>query len=133
MKITKHTKSLVLIDQIISVLEKETEPLDTEFFDTVILNFRDPRYSSEDGGFHPVEISLTATGDLQYITDFSYVGAGEMSELEKELDFDFSLALFQQYGHDYVITEGAELFKIWQENFCSYYQSGMYEVEITTL
>jgi len=133
MKITKHTKSLVLIDQIISVLEKETESLDTEFFDTVILNFRDPGYSAETGGFHPVEISLTATGDLQYITDFAYVGSGEMSELEKELDFDFSLALFQQYGHDYVITEGAELFKIWQENFCSYYQSGMYEVEITTL
>jgi len=133
MKITKYTKSLVLIDQLISVLEKETESLDTEFFDQVILNFRDPGYSAETGGYHPVEISLTATGDLQYITDFAYVGAGEMSELEKEMDFDFLLELFQQYGHDYLITEGAELFKIWQENFCSYYHSGIYEVEITTL
>jgi len=133
MKIKKHTKSLVLIDRLISVLEKETESLDTEFFDQVILNFRDPNYSSETGGYHPVEISLTATGDLQYITDFAYVGAGDMSELEKELDFDFLIELFQQYGRDYLITEGAELFKIWQENFCSYYHSGIYIVEITPL
>ena len=133
MKIKKHTKSLVLIAQLISVLEKETESLDPEFFDQVILNFRDPSYSAETGGYHPVEISLTATGDLQYITDFAYVGAGEMSELEKELDFDFLIELFQQCGRDYLITEGAELFKIWQENFCGYYHSGTYEIEITTL
>jgi len=133
MKIKTHTKSLVLIAQLISVLEKETESLDAEFFDQVILNFRDPSYSAETGGYHPVEISLTATGDLLYITDFAYVGAGEMSELEKELDFDFLIELFQQCGRDYLITEGAELFKIWQENFCGYYHSGTYEIEITTL
>ena len=31
--------------------------------DSVTINFRDPNYSAENGGFHPVEIRLEKHGD----------------------------------------------------------------------
>ena len=46
---------------------------------SVTINFRDPTYSAESGGFHPVEIRLERqnnTWHLCYITDFVYVGSG---------------------------------------------------------
>jgi hypothetical protein len=90
----------------------------------VILNFKDPNYSSDTGGYHPVEVMINADGTIQYITDFAYVG----KELVKELDFDLKLKLFQQMGRDYPIKEGRGLFRIFQSNFCSYYESGVFDV-----
>ena len=60
--------------------------------DSVTINFRDPTYSAENGGFHPVEIRLERQNNawhLCYITDFAYVGSGPYVELAKDLDFDF--------------------------------------------
>ena len=59
----------------------------------VTMNFRDPDYGPESGGFHPVEIRLQRQGNLWslvYITDFSYVGMGDYAGIGKEVDFDFS-------------------------------------------
>ena len=44
--------------------------------DSITINFRDPNYSVESGGFHPVEMRLEKHGDTWqfcYITDFLHV------------------------------------------------------------
>lgn len=43
------------------------------------IHFRDKSYSTEEGGYHPVDIGLNIvngkTVDILYITDFSYMGS----------------------------------------------------------
>ena len=126
----QHVQSLKLSNDLIEIIETLTENI-TANDGYITLNFRDPTYSAVTGGYHPVEISINAAGQVQYITDFSYVGQGDYVELAKELDFDFSLGLFQQMGRDYPLEQGAELFQIFQSNFCSYYHSGVFKVEIS--
>jgi hypothetical protein len=74
---------------------------------------------------------MDASGEIQYVTDFSYVGYGGYEELVKELDFDFSLGLFQQFDRCYPIESAREMFLMWQQNFCAYYHMGVYQVQIT--
>jgi len=125
----QYVQSLKLTKGLIQIIEKLTEnKMPDDGFITI--NFRDPTYSAETGGYHPVEISINTAGQVQYITDFSYVGQGGYAELVKELDFDFNLGLFQHMGREYSIEQGAELFQIFQSNFCSYYHSGVFEVEV---
>lgn len=126
----QYVSRLKLSNDLIQIIEKLTKnKIPNDGY--ITLNFRDPSYSAEQGGYHPVEISINAAGQVQYITDFSYVGQGSYAELAKEQDFDFSLSLFQHMGRDYPIEQGIELFRIFQSNFCSYYQSGVFEVEIS--
>jgi hypothetical protein len=43
----------------------------------VVINFRDPDYSAESGGFHPVEMRFIRQDNewyFDYVTDFSYMG-----------------------------------------------------------
>ena len=96
-----------------------------------ILNFRDPNYSAEHGGYHPVEVMVLSTGVLAYVTDFAYVGCPPYAELTKELDFDFSYGLFGHLGRDYPVQEGRELFQLFQENFVSYYRTGIFTVSVS--
>ncbi|HBB0884904.1 TPA: DUF2787 domain-containing protein, partial [Escherichia coli] len=59
------------------------------------INFRDPEYSPETGGWHPVEIRLIPAGEdwqLDYVTDFHYAGH-PWPELEKDVDVSWT----QQY------------------------------------
>lgn len=91
----------------------------------VTINFRDPDYSPQTGGFHPVEIRLEKGDDqwqLCYITDFCYVGYQGQWELVKELDFDFSCGVFQSISGLLVIESAAELYPIWERNFLCYWQ-----------
>lgn len=96
------------------------------------LNFRDPDYSAENGGFHPVEVRLVKSGadwEISYITDFAYVGLGYFAELAKELDFDFGC---QQYTHglfgDIPSDELAELFSLWADNFMQFTQMDIFTI-----
>ncbi|MEZ8138872.1 DUF2787 family protein [Vibrio splendidus] len=96
----------------------------TPMIQSVVINFRDKSYSSEDGGFHPVEIRITRLGDqwvFDYITDFSYCGL--IPELEKEIDFDFGHGVaYIRYMGEVSITEPsvAEFYSMWETNFLSY-------------
>ena len=66
--------------------------LDLERLTQLTFNFRNPGYSAEQGGVHPVEIRLVrGLNDwlFDYVTDFSYQGLGQDAELCKELDFNF--------------------------------------------
>lgn len=59
----------------------------------ITINFRDPTYSADAGGFHPVEIRLEKDQSqwrISYITDFCHVSSSYMAELAKDLDFYFS-------------------------------------------
>jgi len=116
---------------LIKILEAELNTTEQSEPMTNILNFRDPNYSSTEGGFHPVEIMINDKGIIQYITDFAYVGSGDMSELAKELDFDFASGVLEQMGRCYPIEQAWELFSVWQQNFCAYYDMGVFEVEIS--
>jgi len=128
MTIDQEACPFPLFHSFIEILEKEIANARVLSGQGVILNFRDPSYSSETGGFHPVEISLTGLGRIRYITDFSYVGPANFAELTKELDFDFSMGLFQHLGREFPIHNGRDLFALWQGNFVDYYQMGIYSV-----
>jgi hypothetical protein len=52
---------------------------------SVTINFRNPNHTSDDGGYHPVEIRLENEGDGWC---FCYVDCGYMAELAKDLGFD---------------------------------------------
>jgi hypothetical protein len=89
----------------------------------VTINFRDPNYSADDGGYHPVEIRLENEGDgwrFCYITDFVFVGSGYIAELAKDLDFDFQAGIFQNLFGTYPIEQAIEMFQIWENNFVFY-------------
>jgi hypothetical protein len=89
----------------------------------VTINFRDPNYSADDGGYHPVEIRLKNEGDgwrFCYITDFCYIGSGFMAELAKDVDFAFDDGIFNNLFGTYPIEQAIEMFQIWETNFVYY-------------
>jgi len=129
MKVQQQNYPLPISDKLVAILEKEIVKSGIDTQNGVIINFRDPDYSQVAGGFHPVEIACVDER-IHYITDFSYVGMPPFAELAKELDFDLGLKLFQQQGHEYPLGHVAELFQLWEQNFCSYYHMGVYQVEV---
>ncbi len=93
---------------------------------SVTINFRDPTYSAESGGFHPVEIRLERqnnTWHLCYITGFAYVGSGPYAELAKDLDFDFQAGVFQNLFGVFPIEQATDMYQIWEGNFLHYWQA----------
>lgn len=131
MKINSNNCPYPVGRALIRILEKEISKTIIPDGVAVTLNFRDPDYSAERGGFHPVEIRLDADGSISYITDFSIVGPPPYSELAKEIDFDFGQKVFQHFDRTCPIEAGAELWRIWCSNFCSYYQMEIFEVTVT--
>lgn len=94
------------------------------------INFANSDYQPGNG-YHPVEIRVHASGELDYITDFSYVGLGQDVELIKELDFDFTNCAFGQSFMGqlrYTIAHQARgIYRTWQANFCDYHRHGAYD------
>jgi hypothetical protein len=89
----------------------------------VTINFSDPNYSADDGGYHPVEIRLENDNDgwrFCFITDFTYVGSGYCVELAKDFDLDFSAGVFQNLFGIYPIEQAIDIFQIWETNFVYY-------------
>ena len=119
--------------QLVAIIAQELEASCIDASSGFILNFRDPDYSAESGGYHPVEIAVDGHGRIQYITDFAYVGGGRFAELDKELDFDFSYGKFQHMGREFDIKDGAALYKIWQSNFCSYYEWKVFQATVQSM
>jgi hypothetical protein len=89
----------------------------------VTINFRDPTYSADAGGFHPVEIRLEKDHSqwrINYITDFCYVGSSYMAELAKDLDFDFGCGVFQNLVGTYPLEHATEIYQVWEQKFLVY-------------
>ncbi|MBG9996813.1 DUF2787 domain-containing protein [Pseudoalteromonas sp. NZS127_1] len=101
----------------------------------VTLNFKDPDYSPETGGFHPVEVRLekqATSWQLIYITDFSYQGR-HTPELIKEIDVCFSIKQVYHFLAGWLnAREGKELLALFISNFVEYYNIGCYQVTVTT-
>ena len=110
---------LILLSQ-----EAERTDLDLSRCTQLTFNFRNPGYSAEQGGVHPVEIRLVRGLDdwlFDYVTDFSYQGLGQDAELCKELDFNFLDGDHTMLGWGPLqLAEARELFALWQRNFIAY-------------
>jgi hypothetical protein len=99
----------------------------------VVINFRDPNYSAQNGGFHPVEISIDAQGNILYLTDFAYHGMPPMAELAIELDWNFEQDRFWQFDRVYDLECGRGLLNLYLKNFTAYHKAGCFEVEVSAI
>lgn len=131
-KLLKQLQKLPVSDQFCDSILKLI-PIDFLEKD-VVLNFRDPNYSAERGGYHPVEIMLSKQEEqwqIRYITDFCFVGQGAFVELAKCLDFDVDQNLFQDQARCYPLKTANSLYKTWEQNFlCYLHQFGAYDVTV---
>jgi hypothetical protein len=132
LKLTAATSITFLDSLFVQLINDILDKSPGDVSNGVILNFRDPTYSAESGGLHPVEISIDPEGNLQYITDFSYAGIPPCAELEKELDWDFTCNRFSQFGRDFDLECGRALLGLYIRNFCAYFESGVYEITVTS-
>jgi hypothetical protein len=121
---------LAVSKKLVLIIQREFEKSNIDSSAGFILNFRDPDYSAESGGYHPIEIAVDKHSRIQYITEFAYFGSGPFAELDREIDFDFSRRVFQHMGREFPIERGASLFSIWQANFCEYVERQVFEVSI---
>ena len=117
----------ILLHEMGVFLEKE-QPEDYQY---VIANFRDPSYSAQEGGYHPVEVMVNRDGSIEYITDFSYAGMGGYAELVKELDFYPITGIGEMMGQPFNLHDEQELYRIFQSNFCTYYHMGIFTVTVS--
>jgi hypothetical protein len=131
MQINPYTKITLLDPAFVSTINNLLKDTTLESSEVVALNFRDPTYSAESGGYHPVEIHVDSKGDVLSITDFAYFGCPPMVELGIELDWNFEQGSFRQYDSFYDLECGRGLLGLYVANFTAY--SGVYQVEVTTL
>jgi hypothetical protein len=112
--------------RLLKILEEELQkPIEVD--DGIIISFRDPDFTPEGGGFHPVEFALRKDGTLLYATDFCYVGSPPHCDLVKSLDFDFSLDHFRHLGMDFPLAKGRDAFQMFQSNFVAYHTMNAYQ------
>jgi len=135
MSITVNPQTIItmLDPDFVSVVNDLLKDTTLEASEVVALNFRDPTYSAENGGFHPVEIHVDSKGDVLSITDFAYFGMPPFMELGIELDWSFEHDSFRQFDSMYDLECGRGLLGLYLANFTAYYKSGVYQVEVTTL
>lgn len=122
-----------LFDVIVNAITKQGESIGNA--SELTINFRDKDYSAAAGGFHPVEVRLEKRGigwELVYITDFSYQGRPD-SELVKEIDVCFVIKRVYHMLVGWLSErEGKELLTLFVTNFVEYYNTGCYQVTIST-
>ncbi|GAB3529190.1 DUF2787 family protein [Photobacterium alginatilyticum] len=105
---------------------------DVNYRGKVTINYRDTSYYSEDGGFHPVFITVDVKDShtaISEITDLVYVGDGT-PELVPDLAFDFAnsvaFARFSGWLGMY-LQETTELYEMWECNFLAYLEMNAYD------
>lgn len=132
MEIQLKPYPIQISQELIDIVASEIRKTDITGENGVCIVFKDKSYSTEKGGFHPVEISIKNNGRIIYITDFAYKGMPPMAELCKELDFDIAMKIFQMNDDCYPIEQSRSMFRIWQSNFCAYYRMGVFdEIRVT--
>ena len=101
----------------------------------ITLNFKDPNYSPERGGYHPIEIRLECRKGcwrLAYVTDFAYYGPPGFAELEKEIDFDFNAGVgYLPWMGEQPLARLKALYQCWEANFLTYCQMEVYTLNVT--
>jgi hypothetical protein len=132
MQINPQTKITMLPPEFVQLINGvvQSSP-DASNGNGVIINFRDRTYSPKNGGYHPVEIHVDSNGNLLSITDFAYFGMPPFTELGIELDFSFEHDYFRQFDSTYDLECGRPLLGLYTRNFAAYYNTGVYQVEVT--
>lgn len=109
--------------------------LDLDRLTQLTFHFRNPSYTPEQGGVHPVELRLIRGLDgwlVDYVTDFSYQGQGQDAELCKELGFNFLDGEHYLRGWGPLPPADAhELFNMWQGAFLAYAQLVFFTVTVS--
>ena len=131
--VNPQTRITILDPDFVSTINNLLKDTSLEAPEIVALNFRDPTYSAENGGYHPVEIHVDSKGDILSITDFAYFGMPPMVELGIELDFSFEHDHFRQFDSFHDLECGRGLLGLYLANFTAYYNTGVYRVEVTPL
>jgi len=122
-------------EKLLSILNTELAKLtEPESNSTgITFNFRDPDYSADKGGFHPVEIRLNKHNNqwqFEYITDFSFQSF-PYPELVKEIDICFhSKEVSTFYGVGMNKRESDEFIKHFLGNFITYVEMEVFTVRI---
>ena len=132
-EINPQTRITMLAPAFVSLLNDQLKDTSLGDSEMIALNFRDPGYNADSGGFHPVEIHVDSKGDVLSITDFAYFGMPPMVELGIELDWSFEHDYFRQFDSMYDLECGRGLLGLYTKNFVAYYSGGCFEVEVTTL
>ena len=128
--------TLPVAPALLALLEQEVTrtALDLARQTQLTFNFRNPGYTPEQGGVHPVELRLIRGLDgwlFDYVTDFCYQGLGQDAELCKELDFNFLDGELTMLGWGPLrLAEARELFDIWQCNFIAYCRLECFSVTV---
>ena len=129
----KRNQLPAMPDRFYQVIEKELANVDTKDANAITLNFRDPDYSAEAGGFHPVEVRLEKQQDhwrLVYVTDFAFRGH-PFPELVKDIDICFnSKQVYSLFSGWIGENESRELITLFSQNFAIYYEMDVYRVHI---
>lgn len=117
-----------------AVISKHAEKAEQFNQDTqaVTVNFRNPDYSPEKGGYHPVEVRLekrTTGWKFIYITDFSYVDYYQ-PELGKEVDICFNSK--SVYLMDRALNDmfAGQFIRDFIDNFLTYYELDVFTVQV---
>ena len=131
--VNPQTKITMLPPEFVQAINGVVQSSEAANGNGVIINFRDPTYSVTNGGYHPVEIHVDPKGNLLSITDFAYFGAPPFVELGIELDFSFEHDYFRQYDNMYDLECGRSLLGLYTRNFAAYFNTGVYQVEVSTL
>lgn len=102
-------------------------------FCALTFNFRDPNYTADKGGYHPVELRLEKHNELWqfiYMTDFSYQGS-PYPELVKEIDVCFETKrVYSLLGGWLNQRNAKELIKLFISNFIEYHAMDIYQTKI---
>ncbi|MCL1115467.1 DUF2787 domain-containing protein [Shewanella basaltis] len=115
------------------LLIQELEDVSPKEANAITLYFRDPDYSPEQGGFHPVEVRLEKQLNqwrLVYVTDFAFHGF-PYPELIKDIDICFnSKQVYSSIGGWINHDEAKELIELFSDNFTSYHHMDVYQVQV---
>ncbi|PBQ28600.1 DUF2787 family protein [Shewanella algae] len=128
-------QALTLPADFYELLKMHAKDYQTQEVRFITLNFADPDYNAERGGFHPVEIGLSRQGDawaLSYFTDFAFYGR-VMPELEREIDVHFQAQeVYSTFYGTRPLREVAGLVQLLLKNFLSYVAIDAYVVKVQT-
>ncbi|WP_046030755.1 DUF2787 domain-containing protein [Vibrio vulnificus] len=130
-------RDLPISEALISLIKKQVEAHVTNVnrYQGVTINFKDPSYSIEKGGYHPVEIRLEQVGDewhFDYITDFCFDGS-PYAELVKDIDWNVKeKQCYTMLSGWLSPSDSYELFELWQDNFISYAEMEVFDITVTT-
>lgn len=131
--INPQTKITMLPPDFVVIMNNQLRNVSLDASEIVALNFRDPTYSATNGGYHPVEIHVDSKGNILCVTDFYLAGIHPFIELGIELDWSFEHDSFRQFDDMYDLECGRGLLGLYLANIATYYKSGVYQVEVTTL